>query len=183
MTPTATPVWRRAETAALFLDRALLVIAGSAMVLVTATIALGTVTRYFFNTALPGTHEIIETYGLPLVVMLGMGYTFRAGGHVRITLLTRALPQRWQRGFAYVAGVASLIVAIALTWGSAARAAREYANGSASAGLMALPLWIGYVVVALGLLSLCLLVFLDLFKVPANSSQFTSTEEDLDAGI
>lgn len=173
----------RPSTVILFIDRAFTVMAGVAIVVTTLTIALGTVTRYFLNAPVPGMHEIIEVYGLPMAVMLALGFTFRAGGHVRITLLTRLLSPAWQRAFGFVAAATSLLIAIALTWGTGLRVLREYANGSTSAGLMMLPLWIGYLIVFLGLASLCLVIMLDMFKIRSMTSEFTNTEEDLDAGI
>ena len=173
----------RPSEAILFIDRTLAVMAGAAVVTATLTIALGTVTRYFLNSPVPGMHEVIETYGLPMGVMLALGFTFRAGGHVRITLLTRRLSRVWQRRVGYLSAAISLAISIALTYGTATRAIREYSNQSTSSGLMMLPLWVGYLIVFLGLLSLCLVMVLDTFKIRTMTSEFTSTEEDLDAGI
>lgn len=165
------------------IDRIGAVIAGIAVVGLTLAIAAGAVGRYFFNAPIPGVHEIIEVYGLPAAIMLALGSTFRAGGHVRITLLTRRLSSRTATAAAWLAATTSVVVIAALGYGTITRMFRELEAGSTSAGLMMLPLWAGYLIAAVGLVVLLAVVLIDITGIRGGESEFLATEEDLDAGI
>jgi len=87
---------------------------------------------------------------------LALSGTLRAGGHVRVTLLTRALPAgpaRWLSA-AVCTGAAGL--AGFATWASGVQALDSFAFGSVSYGMVAVPLWVPQGVMTLGLALFCL---------------------------
>ncbi len=91
-------------------------------------------------------------------VFLGLAGTLRAGGHVRVTLLTGALPPgpaRWLG--ALVAAGATALAAFA-TWSSLLQTLDSYAFGAVSFGMVKVPLWWpqGAMTLGLGLFGLTL---------------------------
>lgn len=87
---------------------------------------------------------------------LALAYALRAGGHIRVTLVTGRLPERVQRR------VETLIVAIALamsayaTWYMGLLVFESIEFGDRSAGMVSVPLWVPQLPVALGLAILTL---------------------------
>ena len=87
---------------------------------------------------------------------LALAGTLRAGGHVRVTLLTRALPAgaaRWLS--AAVSAVAAGLAGFA-TRASALQAIDSFEFGSVSYGVVPVALWIPQAVMTLGLGLMCL---------------------------
>ena len=84
-------------------------------------------------------------------VFLGLAGTLRAGGHVRVTLLTRALAP----GAARLLGLAVTLGAAGLTgfatWSSAEQTLDSWRFGSVSYGMVKVPLWLPQGVMTLGL--------------------------------
>jgi len=85
-----------------------------------------------------------------LVVFGGTAYTFRAGGHVRVDLLTTRMSpvaRAWMRTFSLLLGVVFLGVVIWVTTQSAVTAWR-YGRVSA---VMLYPLWLPMAIIPAGL--------------------------------
>ncbi|WP_212523311.1 TRAP transporter small permease [Actibacterium sp. MT2.3-13A] len=84
-------------------------------------------------------------------VFLGLAGTLRAGGHVRVTLLTRAMAP----GAARLLGLAVTLCAVGLagfaTWSSAVQTLDSWRFGSLSYGMVKVPLWLPQGVMTLGL--------------------------------
>src|SRR5262245_33206102 len=89
------------------------------------------------------------------VVFAALAYTFRSGAHVRVDLVTSALPRAaraWLRVVTLIAGVATLVVVI---WVTAQSTLAAYRYGRVSA-VMLYPLWVPMVFIPLGLLLMAL---------------------------
>ncbi|WP_116086715.1 TRAP transporter small permease [Tropicimonas sp. IMCC34011] len=89
-------------------------------------------------------------------VFLGLAGTFVRGGHVRVALLTRALPA----GVSRAVEVPVLILAIGLglfaTWSSLLQAWDSWVFDSVSFGMVRVPLWLPQGAMTLGLVLLCM---------------------------
>lgn len=95
--------------------------AGIALVLMTALVVVGTVSRSVFNQSLPLTIEYAE-YLIPVVGLLGAAYALRHGDHVRADLALHRLPptpRRWLIIAGYLVGLGYLVVLIAVTFETA----------------------------------------------------------------
>src|SRR5256712_2166578 len=85
------------------------------------------------------------------VVFAGLAYTFRAGGHVRVDLVTSSLPRpvrAWLRAVTLALGLAFLAAVI---WVTAQSGFSAYGYGRVSA-VMLYPLWIPMLLIPAGLL-------------------------------
>ena len=106
------------------------------MVLVVANALL----RYIFNTPIAGTLELTEG-ALPLIVFLSLAMTQYEGGHIKVVLLTRKMPQGLRRAavvFAMLAGAALFAWATYAGW---RLAAKSIAIGEIERGSIRYPLW------------------------------------------
>lgn len=84
-------------------------------------------------------------------VFLGLADTLRAGGHIRVTLLTRVLPPALSRGLGVLVTAAAAGLCGFATHSSAAQAWDSWAFGSLSYGMVKVPLWLPQGVMTLGL--------------------------------
>lgn len=116
--------------------------------------------RKFFNLPIFGYIDIVEIM-MSFLVFLGLAYTERLGGHIRMELFVRALKGRWLALFeilGVVLGLATVGVLLVYSWDHAMRAL-YLGDSSIDAQL---PLWPSKIVVpvALAMLFVRLLVSL-----------------------
>ena len=89
-------------------------------------------------------------------VFLGLAGTFARGGHVRVSLLTGALPPTIARPLeALVLIIAAGLCAFS-TWSSWLQAWDSWVYDSVSFGMVRVPLWLPQGVMTLGLVLLCI---------------------------
>ncbi|SFQ40543.1 TRAP-type C4-dicarboxylate transport system, small permease component [Roseivivax halotolerans] len=84
-------------------------------------------------------------------VFLGLAGTLQAGGHVRVKLVTQALPERVARWLGVLVALAAAALAVFATWSSALQALDSYQFDSVSYGVIPIPLAIPQGVMTLGL--------------------------------
>ncbi|MGZ8410675.1 MAG: TRAP transporter small permease subunit [Hyphomicrobium sp.] len=93
-------------------------------------------------------------YAFAAASFLGLGYTFRTDGHIRVSVLMRSLSVRsrlWLE--AWCLCVASLI-SLFLSWSAVIYVADSLYFGDVSSGSLAVPLWIPQSAMAFGLIVL-----------------------------
>lgn len=107
----------------------------------------------FFGVVVPSANEI-SGFFLATSTFLGLAYSFRAGSHIRVTLLVSQLPERLRRA----AAIAVVSVAAALSgyfaWYTYRLTAESWRYGDLSDGLVGVPLWIPQASMCLGLVML-----------------------------
>jgi TRAP-type C4-dicarboxylate transport system permease small subunit len=126
------------------------------MVLVVANI----VGRYLFNKPLTGTLEFTESL-LVLIIFCSIALTQYDGGHIRVNLITRRLPQPVQRSLTVIAMLCGCAF---FTWCSYAAwifAAEAYSFNEQEWGEIVFPLWPMKFVVFFGLATLAFQFLLD----------------------
>lgn len=125
-------------------------LAGFATLAIVLMISFDVLMRYFFNRPQLFVDELASFLEV-LVIFGGLAYTFRAGGHVRVDLLTTLLPpppRAWLRVATLVLGVAFLAVVM---WVTAQSALTAWRYGRVSA-VMLYPLWLPMLFIPAGLL-------------------------------
>lgn len=96
---------------------------------------------------------------------LGLAYTLRGGGHIRVNmLLTRFAPRhrRWLE--LWCCGVAALVLAY-LSWHASRFAFESYEFGDRSPGLIGMPFWIPQSGMAFGLASMTIALIDEMFSI------------------
>jgi TRAP-type C4-dicarboxylate transport system permease small subunit len=135
-------------------------LAGFATLAIVLLISYDVTMRFFFNQPQVFVDEVASFLEV-LVVFGGAAYTFRAGGHVRVDLLTGHLApvaRAWLRAATLALAVVFLAVVI---WVTAQSAITAWRYGRVSA-VMLYPLWLPMAVIPAGLalLGLAMLVTL-----------------------
>ena len=75
-------------------EKGLNFLSGVALILTMLLITIDAVARTFFNHPITGVGEIVEEYLLALIVFLSMSFTYTLGGHVKVDILSRLIPDR-----------------------------------------------------------------------------------------
>lgn len=130
-------------------SKAAALLAGLGVLVITVLITFDVLMRFLLDRPQLFVDEVASFLQV-LVVFAGLAYTFRAGGHVRVDLVTSILPRvvrAWLRVVTLVLGVALLLVVIWVTTQSALAA---YRYGRVSA-VMLYPLWVPMALIPLGL--------------------------------
>ena len=85
--------------------------------------------RYLFNSPITGAYEITEKYLMLISIFLGMSYTYRGAGFIRVTILMDRLPKSWKVPINHFAQLFAIVYIAVLIWGT-----YEYARATFSPG-------------------------------------------------
>lgn len=101
--------------------------------------------RNFFNQPLPGYVDWIEQ-AMPLIAFMGISFTQRDGGHIRMDMVVGALKGRTLYAVEFITTLAIFLLMILLVWGTWAHFQRSFDFGSPmwsrdSSMDIALPIW------------------------------------------
>ncbi|WP_163850886.1 TRAP transporter small permease subunit [Pseudooceanicola aestuarii] len=107
------------------IERVFALIAGFAvlMLMVLAVVSVGG--RNLFNAPLPGYVDWIQQ-AMPLIAFLGVAFTQRDGGHIRMDIVIGKLKGRALWGAEFVTTLATFILMVLLVWGSWAHFDRSF---------------------------------------------------------
>lgn len=125
--------------------------------------------RYFFDVASPWSFDLSE-YALVWITYLAAPWVLLRDRHVRVEILTDALPIGWQRAFGIaVSGLAMLICAV-LAWRTGMAAVEYYQNNVMMPRIWRIPRIWPYCVVPVGsaLLTVALAIRLHLYMTSAD---------------
>jgi TRAP-type C4-dicarboxylate transport system permease small subunit len=109
--------------------------------------------RHFFNMPIPGYVDWIEQV-MPLIAFMGIAYTQRNGGHIRMDMLVAKLSGRALWLFEWLTSLCVLVLILLLIWGSWSHFSRSFDFTSPwwsrdSSMDIALPLWPAKLIVPL----------------------------------
>lgn len=122
----------RIDRQLLVVERFLALLSGLAVfgLMLLAVVSVGG--RNFFATPVPGYVDWIEQF-MPLIAFMGISFTQREGGHIRMDMLVGNLKGRALFTFELVSTLAMLVLMLLLVWGSWAHFQRSFDLGA--------PLW------------------------------------------
>ena len=115
---------------------------------------------------------------------LALPATLRSAGHVRVTMLARALPAPAARVLTVLVLAAALALAVFATWHAALQVLDSWQFNSVSYGVIPIPLWLPQGVMTLGLGVFALALLDELVAALTGDPAFVRAEADrsLDAG-
>jgi len=134
---------------------------GTSMLLI--MMLLGTadvVGRYLFNSPIIGTIEIFEIL-LPIISLLGLAYTQKEKGHIRVDLLYSRFPHRPQAVIGLGITIWSIILFILIAW-QGTMTAISYWEQDRLISNIHVPIYLIQLLVPLGAVALCLVLVIDL---------------------
>ena len=108
---------------------------------------------------------------------LALGYTLRAAGHVRVTLLLRLLPPVATRVLTVLVLAAALGLALFATWHIGLRMLDAWQSGRVSFGRVRIPLWIPQAVMTTGFVVFCIALLDELVAAMRGQPAFRAEEE------
>lgn len=111
--------------------------------------------RKFFHQPVPGSVEITEDYLMIALVYLAMSYVYTQGGHVRVTMFRRFIPDLLKLPVDILLNLLSLIFFVILAvrgWTTTLRAVEFHEFSSC---ILAYPLAPAYFIMTLGAALLC----------------------------
>ncbi|WP_414897777.1 TRAP transporter small permease subunit [Rhodovulum sp. YEN HP10] len=149
------------------LERRLALLAGLTVFVLMLLAVVSVGGRHLFNRPLPGSVDWIQQ-GMPLIAFLGIAYTQRDGGHIRMDILVARLSDRALWAAEAVTTLAMLIVMALLVWGSFAHFQRSFDWGAPmfsrdSSIDINLPLWPAKLLAPVAFSVLCLRLALQLW--------------------
>ncbi len=133
--------------------------------------------RYLFNSPITGAYEITEKYLMLISIFLGMSYTYRGAGFIRVTILMDRLPKSWKIPINHFAQLFAIVYVAVLIWGTYEYTVRLCRQGTTLGSIYSLPQWIGAAFIPLGLLLAGLFLLLDFPRVRKGQSALFSEEE------
>ena len=149
------------------LETALALISGLAVfsLMILAVVSVGG--RNFFQQPLPGYIDWIEQ-AMPLIAFMGIAYTQRDGGHIRMDMLVGKLRGRPLYLVEMFTTLAILIFMVLIVWGSWAHFARSFDFGAPlwsrdSSMDIALPLWPAKLLAPVAFSVICLRLALHIY--------------------
>ncbi len=117
-----------------------------------------------FGVVVPDANELAG-FCFAAITFLALAPTFRAGGHIRVTLFTSKLAPAAQRWLEICTLVLALALVAYLAWWTVDLARGSFAYGDVSPGVLAFPLWIPQAAMAFGLIMMTLCIAEILFDV------------------
>jgi len=130
------------------------------MVLSMSFDALG---RYLFNNPIAGSYEINILYAFPMIVYLGLSYTYREKAHIAIDLIVDRVSEKYQYIMSIISALLVSVVAFLLLMQTGGRFLTAYNLNDVYVGVYNFPLYIGYLAVVIGFLLLFIRSGFDLF--------------------
>ena len=151
-------------------------LAGLFIILITIMILAQIVGRWF-NIIIPSTEDFAGFF-LSAATFLALAYTFRMGGHIRITILVHLLKGKVSR-FALTTALSVFILMIAYgVYYTAAFVYESWSFDELSQGYIAVPLWIPQLGMVLGLLVFLIALIDDLvLLISGGTPTFVGLEE------
>lgn len=125
---------------------------------------LAQVVGRLFGVVVPSANEI-SGFFLATSTFLALAYSFRAGSHIRVTLVVSNLPEPWHRiSVIFALAVATLLCGY-FSYYAYNLAAESWRYGDLSDGLIGVPLWIPQSSMAFGLIIMTVACLDELVRV------------------
>jgi len=157
----------RADRALFVVERWLALLSGLAVFSLMVLAVISVSGRNFLNQPLPGYVDWIQQ-AMPLIAFMGVAYTQRLGGHIRMDVAVGALRGRALWAAEFVTTFAILILMILLVWGSFAHFQRSFDFAAPmwsrdSSFDINLPLWPAKLLAPIAFSVLCLRLVIQLW--------------------
>ncbi|MBK5934244.1 TRAP-type C4-dicarboxylate transport system permease small subunit [Rhodovulum imhoffii] len=157
----------QADRALFRIERVLALVSGLAVFGLMVLAVVSVAGRNFFNQPLPGYVDWIQQ-AMPLIAFMGIAYTQREGGHIRMDILVGQLKGRALWAVEFLTSLVMLVLMILLVWGSFAHFQRSFDPSAPlwsrdSSFDIQLPLWPAKLLIPVAFSVLCLRLMLHLW--------------------
>lgn len=153
----------RLDGALCLVENGLAIVAGAILTGTMVLVTVDAVSRHLFSAPLTFAYTLTEAYLMAAGITLALPWGYRAGGRIRIALLTDSLPTSIQAGLFRFGSILVLPYLAALSWLSAGKTYEAFANNEYTMGIIDWPVGWSWVWIPIGLAFLTARVLLDLF--------------------
>ncbi|MFZ7101426.1 MAG: TRAP transporter small permease [Peptococcaceae bacterium] len=136
------------------IENCLAYIASAAYLFMVVSMSFDALGRYLFNRPIPGTYEINIFYAFPIIVYLGLSYTYREKAHIAIDILVDRVSKKNQYIMSIISSLLVSVVSFLLFMQTGNRFLISFNKNEIYVGVYNFPLYIGYLVVVIGFLTL-----------------------------
>ncbi len=132
-----------------------------------------------FGSNIPSADDF-ATYCMAGAIFFGLAYTYRAGGHVRVLTLRRALPVAAGRALEVICLIAAAALLLWILWFTQDMIVSSYRINERSIGMIPVPTWIPMSAMFVGVLVFVIAVLDDLIAVLQGGRTSYASEEEKD---
>lgn len=133
-----------------WLEKVLYFGAAFALALMMVSIAGDAMGRYLFSHPIRGVYEVNEMYLLTAIVYLSIARAQRLNEHIAVDSLYQKMPQVAQRVTRFTGRALSTALFAAIAYKTGEMAHEQYVMGNMTSGVVSLPSFVGWFLVAIG---------------------------------
>lgn len=160
-----------------FIEKIGLKISSICLLLIMFVISFDVVTRKYFDFSIPSLYELNAEYGMNIIFWLALSVVFVAGGHVRVTLFWKMLPETIRPIIDKLMGFGGLVFFVLVAYCSWDRAMRAFQFGETSNNLLAYPLGPALLLVPFGSTLISLRILQSIISPQSIEKHQSSSEE------
>jgi TRAP-type C4-dicarboxylate transport system permease small subunit len=145
------------------IEKGLMAVATAGLLLMMLSITFDALGRHLFNSPLRGNFELTSLYFMVILVFATLSANYAQGVHVRLDVMSERLKQRFGRNYTRAIALICLPVFALFTWHVCIETVSKFAHLETRMGAIPFPIYLSYVWVALGGITLTLRFLLDIF--------------------
>ena len=142
-------------------EKGLLAVATAGLLLMMLSITADALGRHLFNSPFRGNFELTSLYFMVILVFATLSANYAQGVHVRLDVVSDHLKRRFGKNYTRAIALICLPVFALFTWHVCNEAIAKFAHLETRMGTIPFPIYLSYVWVALGALTLTLRFVLD----------------------
>lgn len=143
------------------IETVLLAIATAGLLLMMLSISFDALGRHIFNSPLRGNFEMTSLYFMVILVFGTLSANYAQGVHVRLDVVSEGLKRRFGKNYTRVIALICLPIFGLFTWYVCLEAIDKFQHLETRMGAIPFPIYLSYVWVAIGALTLTLRFLLD----------------------
>ncbi|GMV54702.1 MAG: hypothetical protein AMXMBFR6_05070 [Betaproteobacteria bacterium] len=149
----------------LALEKIWMTVTAIALFLIMAIVFVDVGLRYFFNSPLAWSYDVISMYLMASLFFLSLSATLRENHHVRVDLIFRRVSKKTRHVLELIAYASTLVVMVGIFVQGYSRFIDSYRAGDVVAGAIPWPSWLSAVLIPLGVGLLILRLVFGIFSL------------------
>jgi TRAP-type C4-dicarboxylate transport system permease small subunit len=143
-------------------EKGLLAVATAGLLLMMLSITADALGRHLFNSPLRGNFELTSLYFMVILVFATLSTNYAQGVHVRLDVVSEHFKRRFGKNYTRAIALICLPVFALFTWHACNEAISKFQHMETRMGAIPFPVYLSYVWVALGTVTLTLRFVLDI---------------------
>lgn len=144
------------------MEKALVALATLGLLLMMLSISVDALGRHLLNSPLRGNFELTSLYFMVILVFATLSSNYEQGVHVRLDVVSNVFKKRFGKNYMRAIALICLPVFGLFTWYACLEAIAKFEHLETRMGAIPFPIYLSYIWVALGALTLTLRFVLDI---------------------